>query len=125
MIPTITELKPWLELLLVFWAAANTAAIWLRKPGVDAVDALKALRERIAVESAAQRAEVDARMRLGDERLTKIESDLRHVPTRDELRQLQGSVMQIDERTRGMAERIGALAQTAGRIETYLLTNKP
>lgn len=106
----IRQINEWLTLVLVLWSAALTAAIWLRKPGVDAAAAIAAAKEEHRV-----------RQELLINRLVTLEERITHMPTRDELRDLEGGVGAIDERTKGLAEAIGTIRTSVGRIETFLL----
>ena len=104
------------DLLLLFntiWLVAISIATWLRKPGEDAVKAAVSLREQFDLANAEHR-----------HRLTQIESQMKHMPTSEELSELEGNVKAINERTEGLTEAIATVRTTLGRIETYLLTSK-
>lgn len=87
--------------------------VWLRKPGEEAAAAARRLEQKVD--------EANARHR---ERLTEIEARLEHMPTSDELSELEGNVKAIAERTEGLGEAIATIRATLGRIENYLLTSK-
>lgn len=92
----------WLAVLALLWNCALTAALWLRKPGVDAGKAVDELRGR----------------------LTTIEAHMQHMPTNEELATLEGMVKQLNERTEGLSEAISTVRTQLNRIENYLLTPK-
>lgn len=109
----IRDFNAWLNVVLVLWSTALTVIIWLRKPGADAGAAVRAL-------------EQDQRLKHGEisGRLFTLEERVKHMPTSDELSELEGAVKAINERTAGLAEAIGTVRTTLGRIETFLLQHK-
>lgn len=109
----IRQVNDWLTLVLVLWSTGLTIAVWLRKPGVEAAAALAALKEEA-------RARADALAH----RVTTLEERVQHMPTSDELADLEGTVKAIDERTAGLAEAIGTIRTQLSRIETFLLQHK-
>jgi hypothetical protein len=85
--------------------AAQTVFIvllWLRKPGQDAARAAEAVKGRVDV----------------------LEERLKHMPTSDELSDLEGTVKAIKASMDGLAAAQLALAGTAARIEHYLLNHR-
>jgi len=109
----IRQLNDWLTLVLVVWSAGLTAAMWLRKPGVDAAGAVSALKEATAM-----------KLELLNNRLTTLEERVQHMPTSDELSELEGTVRAIDERTVGLAEAVTTIRTSVARIENFLLHTK-
>lgn len=107
------ELKTWMLVILGLWSAGLSIVVWLRKPGEDATAAVNKLREEMTEE-------------LGPikDRLTTIETEIQHMPTSEELAQLEGTVKQIDERTAAQSEQMKSLAAAVNRIETFLLNHK-
>lgn len=83
--------------------------VWLRKPGEDAMNAVLALEKEI-------------RQRVGDttDRLTKIEVDLRHMPTSDDIGELKGSFRTLEERTRNLADGIDGVRAALLRMDQWL-----
>ena len=110
---TPDEIKTWMLVILGLWSAGLSIVVWLRKPGEDASSAVKDLRDEITAE-------------LGqvNSRLTKIETEIEHMPTSEELAELEGTVKQINERTAAQSEALKAVASAVARIENYLLTAK-
>ena len=106
----INDLNAWLNAALVLWNAGLTLTLWLRKPGADAGAAVRAL-------------EADQRVKHGElnNRVITLEERVRHMPTSDELSELEGTVRAINERTEGLAEAIGTVRTTLNGIETFLL----
>lgn len=108
-----TDPRFWADLVQGLVTAALAVSVWLRKPGEDAGRAVAELRE-----------DVDTQLKGHSERLTEIEAHMEHMPTDEELVKLEGAIKQLDERTKGMATQIGAMAGQLQRIETYLLNKK-
>lgn len=99
-----------LEVLIVLWNCGLTLVVWMRKPGEDAGAAVDALRE-----------DVDQRLNEQSAAITEIRAHMEHMPTSEELKELEGAVKQIDERTRGMADSMTTVRSALSRIEDYLL----
>lgn len=110
---TPDDIKTWTLIGLALWNSGLTLFVWLRKPGEDAAAAVSKLRTDHGEELAGV-----------NTRLTAIETEISHMPTSEELAQLEGTVKQINERTAAQSEQIKAVAATVSRIESYLLTSK-
>ena len=110
---TADEIKTWMLVILGLWSAGLSIVVWLRKPGEDASHAVKELRDELSSE-----------LGQAKDRLTAIETEIQHMPTSEELAQLEGTVKQINERTAAQSEQMKALAAAVSRIETFLLNNK-
>lgn len=77
-------------------------ALWLRKPGDDA-------KSRIEV--------LDAQVKVIQERLT-------HMPSQEELTELEGSVRELVAELGGMRDAFQTLRESVRRIEDFLLSKK-
>jgi hypothetical protein len=106
-----TDLKDWLLILNLLVSALLSVAVWLRKPGEDAVKAVDQLRREMADEFADM-----------GHRVTVVEERIKHVPTTSEMAELDGTVRAISMQNAGLAEAIGTMRTQLNRIETYLLT---
>lgn len=102
--------KDALQLLLSLAATVIAIAAWLRKPGEDAQEAL---RRHIGTEHATLR-----------EKVSTMEERIRHMPTSDELAELEGTVKKVEERTAGLNEGLLQVRKQLDRIESFLLNNK-
>ena len=76
--------------------------LWLRKPGADAAAAVTSMRERLGL----------------------VEERIKHMPTSEELAELEGSVRTINERTAGMNEAMNAMRGQLSRIDDFLRANR-
>lgn len=81
-------------------------AAWLRKPGDDALKALEKLQEENADMHQQDRTQ-----------LATLQERIKHMPTSEELAELEGTVKAIDERTLGMGKQLD-------RIESFLRGNR-
>lgn len=97
------------------WVVMGALALYvrLRKPGEDAGKAVGDLREQ-----------VDARLQDHSHRITGIEAHMKHMPTSDELRVVDGLVKQIGERVQGLSDGLAPMRNTLTRIESYLLNSR-
>lgn len=102
--------KDLLQILFSLVTFAIALAAWLRKPGEDAKSALQT---HISTEHAGLR-----------EKVMTIEERIRHMPTSDELAELEGTVKKVEERTAGLNEGLLQVRKQLDRIENFLLNNK-
>jgi len=105
--------RDWLGPVMVIWNFALTAVLWLRKPGNDAVQAVGALRK-----------DVDMKLETQSKTIAEIQAHMKHMPTNEELAELEGTVRQINERTTGLADSMTTVRTSLHRIEDFLLRNR-
>lgn len=110
---SLDDAIPWIQLGIVLWNCGLTAVLWLRKPGEDAADAVDALR-----------GELHSGLRAQASDITEIRAHMAHMPTNDELLQLEGTVKQINERTQSLAANMKTVREALTRIEDYLLRER-
>lgn len=108
----LSDPRFWLHLVQWLVMIALGVSVWLRKPGEEAARAVTDLRQSVQDE---QRA-VLARMATFEERL-------RHMPTSEELTQLEGTVKAIDARIGALTDSMSTVRTQLGRIEQWLLHN--
>lgn len=106
---TLTDPRLWLD----FVQSAVLVVLWLRKPGQDAAAAVRSLGERVDGQIAALQKEQAV-----------LKERVDHMPTDDELTELEGTVRAINERTVGMASGMDTVRTQLNRIEQYLLNAK-
>jgi hypothetical protein len=97
----------------LFWNMGLTVALWLRKPGEDAGRAVDTLRQHVDGGLGALRAQHQV-----------MEERIRHMPTSEELAELEGTVRGISVQTAGLAESMQTVRGQLNRIENYLLQAK-
>lgn len=103
------ELQTWLVVALAVWNFLLTVAIWLRKPGEDASEAVASLEKKHAEALAAVNTE-----------LATFRERMQHMPTDDELSELRGDLQAI-------AAQLGVLPnmqRDINRITDFLMNNK-
>lgn len=83
---------------------------WLRKPGEDAGEAVGELK--------AEQARFN---QVVHDKVTTMEERIKHMPTSNELSELEGTVKAINERTLGLAEAIVSVRASQARVESFLL----
>lgn len=86
--------------------AAQTVAlvvIWLRKPGQDAAQAVDHIKGRVDV----------------------LEERIKHMPTTNELTELEGTVQAIKSTLDGLASMHDGMRKSLSRVEDYLLNHRP
>lgn len=107
------ELKAWLDLIQWGLTGALAVFVWLRKPGEDAGEAVTALRR-----------EVSKQLNGLSHRMIVVEERIKHVPTSDELAELEGTVRLISSQISGQGESMQTMRVQLNRIEGYLLNSK-
>lgn len=110
---TTEDIKAWLPALLFLWNIALTLVAVLRKPG-----------EAAGVAVAELRAEHSRELQEIKQSLVAVQTEIEHMPNSEELANLRGTVMQIDERTASLSEQIKSVAATTQRIENWLLNHR-
>lgn len=101
------DTKDIVQLLLTLIAMAMSVAAWLRKPGEDAKESLQ---KHVTVEHAALR-----------EKVGTMEERLKHMPTSDELKDLEGSVKQLQAQLEALLRTMDSLRRSQQRIEDFLM----
>lgn len=89
------------NLLLQVANAVGLVVLWLRKPGEDAGQKAEAVGSRVNL----------------------LEERLKHMPTSDELTELEGTVKEVKATLEAMKEQQELARRTLARIEDYLLNN--
>lgn len=79
-----------------------TVALWLRKPGTDAADAVSGLAGRLDV----------------------LEERVKHMPTEDDMQEVRDALSDVRERLAAVEAHTGATRAATARIEEFLLKNK-
>jgi ElaB/YqjD/DUF883 family membrane-anchored ribosome-binding protein len=101
-----------LFLLTIANVVANIA-LWLRKPGEDAGQAVNGLRTEVRETIAGVKGRVDV-----------MEERVRHMPTSEELRELEGQLSGIRERLTGLDDTAKNTRAAVQRIEDFLRHSK-
>lgn len=67
-----------------------------------------------------QHAELEDKMRDQDKRLSIVENEMEHLPTKDQVSNLHISITQLEGTIREMGASLQAVTRTVGNIDTYL-----
>lgn len=102
--------KDLLQILFSLVTFAIALAAWLRKPGEDAKTALQS---HISTEHAGLR-----------EKVSTMEERIKHMPTSDELSELEGTVKAIRAQIEAISTSLAAVHSSQKLVETYLLNSK-
>ena len=107
----MNDLDPRLLLDMVQWLVtlALVFSVWVRQPGTDAIVAVQRFKDEMN----------DALAEHGG-RLTSVETHKQHIPTHEDLTQLEATVKQLSERSVGVAETLRDLRGQLNRIEDFL-----
>lgn len=105
-----TDMKFWLDLAQWLVTIGLAISVWLRKPGEDAGAAVKALKEAVDTDLAAVKT-----------RLATLDERVRHMPTSEELAELEGTVKAVGAQVDGLSEGLASVRMQLNRIENYIL----
>lgn len=105
--------KFWLDATHWLFTVVLAFSLWLRKPGEEAGQAVSALKE-----------EHGKRLHEHSRLLALFEERMKHMPTSEELAELEGTVKTIASQVEGLGESMGTVRLQLNRIETYLLDRK-
>ena len=109
----LIDFQLWLSVVNSVCLMAVGVTMWLRKPGVDAAAAIAKLGNDQALVNGAHR-----------DRLLSMETEIKHMPTADDLRELDGSIKAIRSEIQGMAAAYVRQEAQVTRIADYLMNNK-
>ena len=110
---TLNDFQLWLNIINTLGLIAVGVTVWLRKPGVDAAAAISKMGSDQAVVNEKH-----------GTRLTQIETNIKHMPNGDDLRELEGSMKAIRAEIQGMTHAFGRQEAQVTRIADYLMNKK-
>jgi hypothetical protein len=113
-----------LQGLQLLWLIGVTAAIWLRKPGMDASAAATKLQHEFDLQLKLHRDETRLEFNRQSLQIKSIETHMQHMPNSEELAEIKGTVDTINARQALMAETLKVLRDSQSRVEDYLLKRK-
>lgn len=116
------ELAVWVGLVQTLWLLGLSVTLWLRKPGTQAQESVRSLQESMAAQTASLTGTMLRQHSDLDQRLKAVETDMKHMPTSEEMARLDGTVRVVGEQARSMAISMDGLRGQMARIETYLMT---
>jgi hypothetical protein len=126
-----TDPRFWLDVAVIIAAVVNTAVTWLRKPGEAAAAGLATLRTHVDDQHQATltdmgvlRKHVDDQHQVLHRDLVVLQERIAHMPTSEELAELDGSVRELAAGQKALADAQGLMNKTLFRIEDHLLNQK-
>jgi Sec-independent protein translocase protein TatA len=87
--------------------------MWMRKPGEDAGKSIESFK-----------GEVSTMMNSQSERISRIEEQLKHIPTNDELQRLDGSLREANARIEAVGHNQQRLLNQMDLIQRFLMEKK-
>lgn len=118
------DIGRWLAIAQTIWLIGLSVVVWLRKPGTQAQESVKSLQEAMAQQTAALTLTMQEQHHNLDLRLKAVETDMKHMPTSEEMTRLAGEVRVVAEQTRAIAVTLDAFRGQMGRMEHFLM-NEP
>jgi hypothetical protein len=101
--------ESWIKAVIIVWNIGLTAALWLRKPGLEAQESVQSLK-------------TDVRKIEGDMRV--MNETIKHLPTRDEVAELSRALSGLESETRAQTGVMNAMSAQLSRLQDYLLNNR-
>ena len=117
---------PKLLLDLAQWAVTLALAlfVWLRKPGEDAGDAVRKLRDEISDALNALRLSHASAISDHAQRLVQVETHIHHMPDDNDFRAMESRVAELSAGVRNLTESLAPIRQQLSRIEEFLLNSR-
>lgn len=100
------EIRAWAPTIVAVIAIATTVWSWISSPGRKAQADVEALRR--ATDSL-------------DQRLTRVETDLEHLPDKDTAHRMEMAIARLEGRLEVMDERLKPVAAMATRMQEHLM----
>ena len=127
----LEDLRPWAVLAIMFFQALFTLYLFRRTSTKEAVAALDKRFDAIAVTAKGDVAAVREEVKLADQhieglhnRLSAVEGEIKHLPTKDQVHALHLGMMEINGKVREQSQVLEAVKATAQRVENFLLEHK-
>lgn len=107
----------WLAPIALLVSIINTVGIWVSRPGKIAKERHEALKDWAEKSIGEFKKESAENFKSHDRRIQSLESDQRHLPTKDDLHELSEQVAKLEARFESDMETLGT---TVRRIDDYL-----
>lgn len=112
----IDQVDDWLSFFAMMVTIANSLWIWRMRPMRDTVKKIEDTNERVDELIAEQNARADRHredLKLHDRRIQRVEDDLRHLPTKDDLGKVASSLTAVKTE-------LDIVARVVTRIDDFL-----
>lgn len=113
----VNSLVIWLSLIALAFGIANTVWVWLRTSSGDVKTKIKALSDKIEAEFT----KVTDNLKGHDRRIQAVESEVKHLPTKDDFNELKVQMTALAGTVEGHSSELKAVGRTADRIEGILM----
>lgn len=111
------EVKDWLGVANTVLVLGAIVYAWLTRSGKEAVEKVVALDERLA-EAIRER---DRKIDLVEDRIARVEGELKGVPDRESVHRMQIEMERMRGTIEVLNERLVPLAAISGRLQEFLL----
>ena len=116
------EVPHLMQALMLLLAAASLATTIIMTRGKAAADKVAALEAKLSDRASDGRvATLELRVDKVENRTTTIESELRHLPSRDQTHSMEISLQEMKGQLAVLTEKVGASASINQRLQEYLL----
>lgn len=112
----LAQINQWLSLFALGVTIANSLWIWLSRPARDTAKKIDDTNERVEELIAEQNARADRHredLKAHDRRIQRVEDDLRHLPTKDDLSAVASSLTAVKTE-------LDIVARVVTRIDDFL-----
>lgn len=122
------EIKEWLGVIAIIVSLAGTLYTVLTRPGKEAGDKAQRVGEETAkdIKAVDKRvsdaiAERDRKIDALEDRVSRIEGELRHLPDRATVHRMELSITEMKGDMKAIVERLTPVAAIADRLQEFLL----
>jgi Protein of unknown function (DUF2730) len=99
----------WIKAGIIIWNIGLTAALWMRKPGLEAQESVRSLKSTVG--------EIEADMRV-------MKESMKHLPTRDEVAELARALTGLEVDNKAQTNVMQTMREQLVRIEQFLMNNR-
>ena len=117
---SLAYLNQWLSLFALGVGIANALWLWISRPARDTNKRIDETNVQIDMMAKEQNARCDRHrenLKEHDRRLQRVEDDMRHLPTKDDLSELSHKIT-------GMGKELDMVARTTTRIDDFLRADR-
>jgi uncharacterized protein Yka (UPF0111/DUF47 family) len=121
---TFFEILPWVVGANALLAFGQTAHMLLSTSATKAIKEIESLIKRLDKDAEDRKRDeqaIVARLNGVEQRVLEIDSELRHLPSKDTVHKIEISLEQMKTELAKVASSADQSARTAARVETYLL----
>lgn len=117
---TVQDLKDYASLAATLLALGSLIVAWVTRGGKEAGEAVKVLDRKVEALSADTRLTID---RI-DDRVSKLEFEVKHLPDKDTAHRLEMAVSRLEGQLHVMDERLKPVAAMATRMQEVMMEDR-